>query len=79
MRSKPPLPTITVEQLRRQLSAFPDHYTIDFCGLEFYRLKMRGEEHVQLEFNQPVYLDQHTGRVVVGNIEPDDSDSPASQ
>ena len=70
MSSRRPLPTITVEQLRRQLSAYPDHWTIDFCGLEFYRLKPRGDTHVQMEFSQPVYLDQHTGRVVVGNLEP---------
>lgn len=64
------LPNITVQQLRQHLAAFPDHYTIDFCGLEFYRLKMRGDEHVQMEFSQPVYLDQQTGRVVVENLEP---------
>lgn len=65
-------PSISVEQLRRQLAAFPDHYTIDFCGLEFYRLKMRGDEHVQMEFSQPVYLDKATGRVIVENLEPNE-------
>lgn len=74
MAEKPECPTITVQELRQRLAAFPDHYTIDFCGLEFYRLKMRGDEHVQMEFSQPVYLDKATGRVVVENLEPDKAD-----
>lgn len=63
-------PSITIEELRRRLAVFPDHYTIDFCGLAFYRIKQRGDEHVQMEFSQPVYLDKATGRVIVENPEP---------
>ena len=63
-------PTITVQELRQHLAVYPDHYTIDFCGLAFYRLKQRGNEHVQMEFSQPVYLDNATGCVIVENPEP---------
>lgn len=63
-----PYPTITVGQLIEWLKIYPDHYTVDFGGLEFYRLKQRDETHIQMEFNQQVYLD-HAGRVVVGNLE----------
>lgn len=65
MRKK--CPTITVGELRAHLEAFPDDWTLDFCGLEFYRTKARGEKHVQIEFNQPVYLDEN-GKVIVKNI-----------
>lgn len=67
-------PSITLEQLRGQLAAFPDHYTIDFCGLAFSRVKPRGHEHVQMEFSQPVYLDKATGCVIVENPEPYQAD-----
>lgn len=48
-------PTITIGDLKEQLAIYPDHYDIDFCGLEFYRLKQRGDTSVQMEFNQVVY------------------------
>ncbi len=61
-------PSITVGELIRHLSAYPDDYTIDFAGLTFHRVKQRDETHVQMEFNQQVYLDD-AGRVVVDNLE----------
>lgn len=50
---------ITVGDLKQQLAAFPDDYWIFFgCDdLTFYRLKVRGEKLVQMEFNQSVYRD----------------------
>lgn len=59
-------PTITVGYLKQLLNVFPDNYTLDFGGLEFYRLKQRGDAHVQCEFSQSVYLDRE-GLVVVEN------------
>lgn len=70
MTTRKTCPTITLEQLRGAIAAFPDHYTIDFGGLAFYRIKPRGDEHLQMEFSQQVYLDQETGLVVVENLEP---------
>ncbi|MFZ1546848.1 MAG: hypothetical protein WAT12_07070 [Candidatus Nitrotoga sp.] len=61
-------PSITIAELKDHLAGCPDHYTIDFCGLEFYRLKQRGETHIQMEFNQQVYLNSE-GLVVVDNLE----------
>lgn len=61
-------PVITVGELKEHLAIYPDNYTIDFSGLEFYRLKQRGDTHVQLEFNQSVYRNAE-GRVVVENHE----------
>lgn len=45
---------ITVGDLRRNLSMFPDEYEVTFGSgnLEFYRLKMRGTNIVQIEFSQ---------------------------
>lgn len=60
--------TITVGMLRDQLKIYPDNYELDFSGLEFYRLKQRGPELVQVEFNEQVYRDK-SGRVVVENLE----------
>jgi len=59
-------PTITIGYLKQLLGVFPDDYTLDFGGLEFYRLKQRGETHVQCEFSQSVHLDRK-GLVVVDN------------
>lgn len=79
-KPRPELPTITVGQLRSQLAAFDDDWTLDFCGLAFYRFKARGDRHVQCEFSQPVYLDQHTGRVIVENPDIDiDTDDDGDQ
>lgn len=58
--------SITVGDLKRHLEAFGDEMEIFFgCEeLEFYRLKQRGENLVQLEFNQTVYADSD-GQVIV--------------
>lgn len=47
-------PIITIGELRRELGIYDDHYTLDFSGLTFSRLKQRGETHVQLEFSEAV-------------------------
>lgn len=61
-------PEIAVGELKKLLAVYPDNYTIDFSGLEFYRLKQRGDTHVQMEFNQQVYRTPE-GRVVVENLD----------
>jgi len=61
-------PKITIGELKEQLVGYPDSYTIDFGGLEFYRLKQRADTHIQMEFSQSVYLDAK-GSVVVENHE----------
>ncbi len=60
--------SITVGELRRALSLYEDDIELSFGGLEFYRVKSRGDKLAQIEFNQPVYLDSE-GRVVVQNID----------
>lgn len=59
-------PTISVGQLRQEFEGVPDDWQVSFSGLEFYRTKVRGDKLIQIEFNEPVYLDD-TGRVVVQN------------
>jgi hypothetical protein len=59
---------ITVGKFKEQLSVFDDDCVLFFGGLDFYRLKLRGDKLLQVEFNQPVYLDKK-GHVVVENIE----------
>lgn len=55
---------ITVGELRRQLEAFPDDAELYIGDLVFYRLKRRGDNLVQVEFNQTIYRDS-SGRWVV--------------
>lgn len=62
------VPTITVGQLKEELALYSDDTELSFSGLEFYRLKMRGDKLVQVEFNQSVYLNDK-GDVVVENHE----------
>lgn len=60
---------ITVGMLKQALEGIPDHHELDFSGLEFYRVKQRGPELHQVEFNEQVYRDKETGLVVVENLE----------
>lgn len=57
--------TITVKELKRDLENYSDHLEVYFGGLDFYRLKDRGDT-LQVEFNQTVYKDS-TGKVIVEN------------
>jgi hypothetical protein len=63
------IPTISVKSLREMLSGYPDDFEISFSGLEFYRLKTRGEKLVQMEFNEHVSRSKTTGKVTVANPE----------
>ena len=54
---------ITVGALKRQLELFEDGKELYFGGLEFYRLKDRGDV-VQVEFTETVYRDDN-GNVIV--------------
>lgn len=60
---------ITVGMLKQMLEGYPDNHELDFSGLAFYRLKQRGPELIQVEFNEMVYRDKETGLVVVENLE----------
>jgi hypothetical protein len=55
---------MTIGELRDELEDWPDGDEIIFgCEeLEFYRLKKRGDDAVQLEFNQTIYKDVKTGK-----------------
>ncbi len=59
---------ITVGQLLEQLKHYPPETRLSFSGLDFYRLKWRGDDLVQVEFNQIVYRNAE-GCVVVENPE----------
>lgn len=60
-------PTISVDDFMEELKLFADQgYQLSFSGLEYYRLKHRGDKLVQMEFNESVYLDDQ-GDVVVEN------------
>lgn len=49
------LHTIDVGTLLDQLNGLPRDTRISFGGLDFYRVKRRGPNLVQIEFNQSVY------------------------
>ena len=60
---------ITVGQLKEMLAGFDDSDELSFSGLDFYRLKRRGDDLVQFEFNQHVYKDSATGKVKVEDFD----------
>jgi|GEM_PF-1167572 len=65
MTSRPPL--MTIADLISHLEKFEGDAELDFSGLDFLRLKLRGDKLVQVEFGQQVYrLDN--GEVVVENF-----------
>jgi hypothetical protein len=54
--------------LRQCLSVYEDDFDLSFGGLEFYRVKTRGENLAMVEFNQAVYLDTD-GQVVIQSFD----------
>ncbi len=58
---------ITVGELKERLAGYSDDSILYFGGLDFYRLKQRGEKLIQIEFDQTVYKDGDTGNVIVEN------------
>ena len=60
---------ITVGELKKMLTLYSDDTEISFSGLDFYRLKTRGEKLVQFEFSQQVYKDADSGKVIVEDTE----------
>lgn len=59
---------ITVGELKRMLEVHNDDDVLSFSGLDFYRLKRRGEKLVQVEFDQQVTTDAE-GRVFIDDFE----------
>ncbi len=50
-------PVMTVGDLRRHLSLYPDDFELKFEGiLQFYRVKQRGPNLVTIEFNGHKHL-----------------------
>lgn len=61
------IPTITVGDLRERLSGFPDSMEIMFSGcLTFYRIKQRGDNLLNMEFNEQIYRDEDGELVIEG-------------
>jgi hypothetical protein len=62
-----PSPRFTVGDLRRHLADWPDDMELIFSddGLDFYRLKDRGANVLQMEFNQTISKDKETGEAKV--------------
>lgn len=58
---------ITVGDLINALKNQDPNAELYFGGLDYYRVKYRGPNTVQIEFNQPVYLDEND-HVVIENI-----------
>ncbi len=61
-------PTVELGDLLDALQGYPRTTRVSFSGLTFYRVKQRGDDLVQIEFNQQVFLDGR-GNVVVQNLE----------
>ena len=56
-------PKTTVGELRRQLEGWPDDMKLIFSdnGLDFYRFEKRGDDLLQMEFNETISRDKETG------------------
>lgn len=52
------IPTITVEELRNEIKSLPNDADISFSGLTFQRVKSRGNNTYQIEFNEGPYLSE---------------------
>lgn len=59
---------VSVGEFMEELKVFDKNARLSFSGLDFYRLKMRGDDLIQVEFNQQVYKDSN-GKVIVENLE----------
>ena len=58
---------IKVGVLKGQLSNIPDDWDLTFGGvLDFYRIKQRGKQHIDIEFNQIIDRNKD-GRVVLAD------------
>ncbi|EBN5287162.1 hypothetical protein DVC45_08415 [Salmonella enterica] len=64
--------SITVGVLLDLLQSYPRDTLLYFSGLDFYRLKWRGENLLQVEFNQQVYRNSD-GLVMIKNLDSSDS------
>lgn len=64
------IPTIDVKTLIDQLQGLPDDTRVGFSGLNFYRVKWRGQTMINIEFNEHVHRDSK-GHLVVGAPEPE--------
>ncbi|MFW6046993.1 MAG: hypothetical protein ACOCP4_04320 [Candidatus Woesearchaeota archaeon] len=54
-----------IKDFIEELKKYDSDLVLNFSGLDFYRLKDRGD-FVQVEFNQNVYKDKH-GKVIIEN------------
>lgn len=59
---------ITIGKLKADIADLPDDMEINFSGLEFNRLKQRGDNLMVVEFMEVVYGDS-TGKVYVSSAE----------
>ncbi|MAM56518.1 MAG: hypothetical protein CMN25_04205 [Salinicola sp.] len=53
---------ITVGEFRKLLEAYDDQLELSFSGLEYHRLKQKGDKHLEVEFEEKVFRDK-TGHV----------------
>jgi len=68
---------ITVKELKERLDSYDDNATLDFSGLEFSRLKRRGPDRIQVEFNTLIARNRNgtlmvDGVAIVPNVDSDD-------
>lgn len=64
------IPTIDLQTLLDTLNALPKDTRVGFSGLNFYRVKWRGQTMVNIEFNEHVYRNS-AGAIVVEAPEPE--------
>ena len=62
------MPEITVGEFLDQLKVYPLDATLSFTHLEFNRLKMRGENLVNVEFVQQILKDEN-GQLTIEEVE----------
>ncbi|WP_251976102.1 hypothetical protein [Salinicola avicenniae] len=49
---------ITVGEFKQLLETYDDQLELSFSGLEYHRLRQKGDKHLEVEFEEKVFKDK---------------------
>lgn len=49
---------ISVGEFKRLLDDYDDDLELSFSGLEYHRLKQKGDKHLEVEFEEKIFKDK---------------------
>ncbi|MDH4571760.1 hypothetical protein [Salinicola acroporae] len=53
---------INVGEFKRLLDEYDDQLELSFSGLEYHRLRQKGDKHLEVEFEEKIFRDK-TGHI----------------